>query len=172
MVCLKEKKKVGVERRSVAQSSHGAYCPQPVTQNILSYPWPTRPQGSLAEAPTVQDCSQSWLPLPHGLLQAPRRISESEPGAGPPGTPAQPLTAVPCSLRSSLTSGRGKRFMLSQLTPVHSSSQVVLFLDQCVIYVRRAHLTPGEISGGRKECVCVKPGTGVGLGPVVLCLFS
>lgn len=49
--------------------------------------------------------------------------------------------------------------MLSQLTPVHSSSQVVLFLDQCVIYVRSASLTRGRLAkgwdGGWGEGMCV-----------------
>lgn len=65
--------------------------------------------------------------------------------------------------------------MLSQLTPVHSSSQMVLFLDQCVIYVRSESLTRGRIAkrwDGRERNVCLKLGTGMGLGRAVLFCLS
>ena len=128
---FKRKKKGGGGAQAVAQSSGGEYCPRPTIQNILSYPWSARPKDILAEVPHCLNCSQSCCLCP---MTCSRPRGDSQKWNPAPDR----FTLKPVELSHQW---EGKCFMISQLTPVHSSSQVVLSLDRCVIYVRRVHLT-------------------------------
>lgn len=162
----------------MAQSLGEECCPWPAIQNILPDPWPIQPKEAPCRSvppprpmaiPSCLCCincnfgpqGASWMCNPV------RSLWDQLPLA--PSTPTQHADHFTLSLwRLSHQRRWEKSVMLPQLTPVCSSSQVVLFLDRHIIDARSVNLTKGRIPGRRKDHA--QPGSGIALGHISFCV--